>query len=115
VALKQANGWTYGGLINQLWSFAGDKSRADVSQLYLQPFIVYNWKSGAGIGGSMELTQNWKSSTFSGIFVPTVSGVTKLGKQTVSLAAGPRIPIAGPSSSRPNFGWRAAVTLVFPK
>jgi hypothetical protein len=86
-----------------------------VSQLYLQPFIAYNWKSGAGIGGSMELTQNWKSSTFSGIFVPTVSGVTKLGKQTVSLAAGPRIPIAGPNSSRPNFGWRAAVALVFPK
>jgi hypothetical protein len=115
VVLKQANGWTYGGLFNQLWSFAGDKDRTDVSQLFLQPFVNYNWKSGAGIGGGMELTQNWKASTFSGVFVPTVTGVTKLGKQTVSLAVGPRIPIAGPSSTRPNFGWRAAVTLVFPK
>jgi hypothetical protein len=115
VALKQAKGWTYGALVNQIWGIAGGEGRPKVNQFFLQPFTAYNWKSGAGIGGSMELTQNWKSSTFSGIFVPTVSGVTKLGKQTVSLAAGPRIPIAGPSSSRPNFGWRAAVTLVFPK
>ncbi len=115
VALKQSNGWTYGGLINQLWSIAGDKDRSDLSQVFIQPFMNYNWKSGAGMGGTMELTHNWKNGSTSAVLVPNISGVTKLGKQTVSLTIGPRIPLAGPSNTRPDFGWRAAVTLVFPK
>lgn len=31
VALKQFNGWTIGGLVNQIWSVAGSEERADVS------------------------------------------------------------------------------------
>ena len=38
--LKQANGWTYGALVNQVWSVAGDEDRADVNQMFLQPFLV---------------------------------------------------------------------------
>jgi len=115
VALKQSNGWTYGGLMNQIWSIAGDKDRSDISQLYLQPFVTYNWKSGAGLGGSFEITHNWKTGNTSAMFGPNISGVTKLGKQTVSLGAGPRIHLAGPENSKPRFGWRATVSLVFPK
>ena len=37
VALKQENGWTYGGLINQLGSFAGSDSRAGVGAMFIQP------------------------------------------------------------------------------
>ena len=36
--LKQANGLTFGFLVNQLWSFAGDENRSDVNQMFLQPF-----------------------------------------------------------------------------
>jgi hypothetical protein len=115
VALKQSNGWTYGGLVNQLWSIAGDKSRPDLSQFFIQPFMNYNWKSGAGMGGTMEISHNWKNGSTSAVLVPNVSGVTKLGKQTVSLTIGPRIHLAGPSNAKPDFGWRAVVTLVFPK
>ena len=56
VALKQAKGWTYGALVNQIWGIAGGEGRPKVNQFFLQPFTAYNWKSGAGIGGSMELT-----------------------------------------------------------
>ena len=115
VALKQSKGLTFGGLINQIWSVAGDKDRSSLSQLFLQPFMTYNWKSGAGLGGSLEITHNWISGTTAGVFVPTISGVTKLGKQTVSLGIGPRIHFAGQDNTRPNFGWRATVSLVFPK
>ncbi|WP_373396114.1 hypothetical protein V8V91_15920 [Algoriphagus halophilus] len=38
VALKQSNGWTIGGLINQVWSVAGNEDRPDVSQMFVQPF-----------------------------------------------------------------------------
>jgi hypothetical protein len=38
-----------------------------------------------------------------------------LGKQTVSLAIGPRIQVAAPENSKADFGVRAAITFVFPK
>jgi hypothetical protein len=72
VALKQKNGWTYGALINQIWSIAGNDDRADVSQLFVQPFFTHNWKSGAGIGGNFEWTQNWSAETTTLRFNPIV-------------------------------------------
>jgi hypothetical protein len=115
VALKQSGPWTIGGLVNQIWSVAGDDTRADVSQFFLQPFLTYNWKSGAGIGLMSEITQNWNANTTTAFIIPSFSGVTKLGKQTISLVIGPRIPVAAPSGSKPDFGWRCAVIFVFPK
>ena len=115
VALKQTHGWTLGGLVNQLWSVAGDANRANLSQFYIQPFVTYNWKSGAGLGGSFEISHNWKNGSTSGVFAPSISGLTKLGKQMVSLAVAPRIHFGGNEDSRPSFGWRAVVSFVFPK
>ena len=118
LAAKQtASGWTYGALFNQLWSVAGDKNRADVSQLFFQPFVVHNWKSGAGIAGSFEFTQNWNADkdALSGTFIPYVSAVTRLGKQAVSIVVGPRIPLAGSEQGKADWGWRASLTFVIPK
>jgi hypothetical protein len=115
VALKQANGWTYGALGNQLWGIAGGEGRPKVNQMYLQPFLNYNWKSGAGLGGGLEWTQNWTAGSTTLWFIPTISGLTSLGKQKVSLAFGPRFNLAAPSGGRTDMGWRAAATLLFPK
>lgn len=115
IILKQSNGWTYGALANQIWSIAGSKDRADVNQLFVQPFFMYNWKSGAGIGGNFEMTQNWESNTTAVYFNPVVSGVTKLGTQMVQVAIGPRIPVSMPENGRPDFGVRALLNFVFPK
>lgn len=115
IILKQTNGWTYGALVNQIWSIAGNEDRSDISQMFVQPFFVYNWKSGAGLGGNFEITQNWEGNTTSVFFNPTVSGITKLGTQMVQLAIGPRIPVSMPAGGRPDFGIRAVVNFVFPK
>jgi len=115
VALLQKNGWTYGALINQIWSVAGSSSRQDISQMFFQLFITYNWKSGSGLGANMELTQNWKSNTTSMWLNPTVSGLTSLGKQKVSLAIGPRFNIVAPGASRADWGVRAVIIFLFPK
>src|SRR5688572_29944118 len=45
VALKQSKGFTYGALVNQIWSVAGTDSKPDVNQLYMQLFFTYNWKT----------------------------------------------------------------------
>jgi hypothetical protein len=116
LVLKQINGWTYGALVNQIWSVAGDKDKKDVNQMFLQPFLVYNWKSGAGIGCNAEISQNWEASTTTAYFNPTISGVTKLGTQIISLTVGPRFQVASPDNmGDSDFGVRAVITFVFPK
>src|SRR4030095_12772569 len=89
-AIAKAKGLTYGFLVNQLWSFAGDENRSDVNQMFLQPFFTKNWKSGAVLGVNAEATFNWETGTTIAFLNPIVTGVTKLGKQTVSLGVGPR-------------------------
>lgn len=114
VILQQKKGWTYGFLVNQIWSFAGDEHRADVNQMFFQPFLAYNWKSGGGITLNSEQTYNWVTHTTTIFINPIISAVTKLGSQTVSLAVGPRIPAVGPDDVMPEFGLRGVITLVFP-
>jgi len=115
IVLKQQNGWTYGALVNQIWSVAGNSDRTDVSQMFVQPFFVYNWQSGAGLGGNFEITQNWEGNATTAFFNPTLTGITKIGNQRVQLGVGPRIPVAIPEGSRPDFGIRAVMNFVFPK
>jgi hypothetical protein len=115
VALKQNGGWTYGALFNQIWSIAGVENRSDVSQMFLQPFFVHNWKSGAGVGANFEWTQNWETSSATIWFNPTLSGVTSIGAQKVQLAIGPRVNLAAPDDAEADWGWRAVVVFLFPK
>ena len=100
VALVQSQGWTYGGLINQIWSVAGSDERPDVSQLFFQPFVSYNWKSGAGVGVNMELTQNWNGSTTTIWLNPILTAVTSIGEQKTQFAIGPRINLAAPDGAK---------------
>lgn len=115
IALRQKGGLTYGFLVNQLWSFAGDGNRSDVNQMFLQPFFAKNFPSGAGLNANAEITSNWEAKSTVAVLNLLVSAVSRLGSQTVSLAVGPRIPVAGPSESRPDFGLRGVITFVFPK
>ena len=115
VALYQNKGITIGGLINQIWSVAGNDDRPDVSTLFFQPFFNYNWKSGAGIGGNFEITQNWEADTTVVWFNPTISAVTSLGTQKTSFSIGPRFNLAAPSGTKADLGVRAVVVFLFPK
>jgi hypothetical protein len=84
-----------------------------VSQLFVQPFFTYNWKSGAGAGLVGSITQDWKSkTTVTSIAIP-FTGITKFGGQIIQLGVGPQIPISGPNKA--TFGWRAQLALIFPK
>ena len=112
VALAQVSGITLGALVNQIWTF-GDSP--NISQMFLQPFFVYNWPSGAGAGFNLELTQNWSSKTSVLWFNPTFSGVTSFGKQKVQLVVGPRFNLAAPESAKANWGVRAVLVFLFPK
>jgi hypothetical protein len=99
--------------MNQIWSVAGSADRANVSQLFVQPFFIYNWKSGAGIGLVGSITQNWETQKNTTSIAVPFTGITKFGKQIIQLAVGPQIPVSGAPLA--DFGWRAQLTLIFPK
>ncbi|WP_338731015.1 hypothetical protein [Mangrovimonas cancribranchiae] len=115
VILKQAKGITFGALVNQIWSFAGNEDRADVNQMFLQPFFTYNWSSGGGVGFNMEWTQNWEADTSTVWLNPTFSGLSSFGKQKISFAVGPRFNLNAPDGQDADLGFRAVLILLFPK
>jgi hypothetical protein len=114
VALKQTGGWTYGGLVNQIWG-AGGSSKPALSQFYINPFVSYNWKSGAGVTAQLDWTHNWSSGKSTVYFIPVFSGLTSFGKQKVSLSIGPKFNIAAPDAVKSKLGIRAGLSLIFPK
>lgn len=116
VALKQVKGWTIGALMNQIWSVAGDDNRSDVNQMFVQPFVAYNWKSGAGVGLNAEWTQNWEGSNSTVWLNPVFTAVTSIGKQKTQFLFGPRFNLAAPTSNaKADLGWRAGMVFLFPK
>jgi hypothetical protein len=114
IILKQENGWTYGGLANQLWSVSGDDDRPDVSNLFLQPFLSYTTKNQTTYGINTESSYNWETEDWTVPINLTVSQLVKFGKQPVSLLLGYRYYADTPTGG-PDWGIRFQVTLLFPK
>src|SRR6185295_670712 len=61
VVLRQEGPWTYGALWNQVWSFSGDTTRADVNQMFLQPFLSYQATRTVTLTAQSEMTANWEA------------------------------------------------------
>jgi len=81
VVLIQPGWGTYGGLVRQLWSFAGDSDRPGVNQTLIEPFINYNLPNGWYLIADPILTANWGAKKSSDRWtVPIGGGVGKLFK-----------------------------------
>ncbi len=116
LALIQTHGMTIGATVRQMWSVANAEGRIDVNTFYLQPFFTYNWKSGAGVGISAEVTENWVGdNSTTAYIIPNVSGITRLGTQIIRINIGPRFQVASPDKNGAVFGIRAELAFVFPK
>jgi hypothetical protein len=114
VVLKQADGWTYGALANQLWSISGDDDAENVSSLYLQPFLAYTTKTSTTFGVNTESTYNWKTNDWTTPINLTVSQLVRLGKQPVQFQLGYRDYVESPDDSF-DWGLRFQVTFLFPR
>jgi hypothetical protein len=87
VVLVQPGPWTIGGLVNNVWSFAGQSGRPDVNQMLFQYFINYNLEKGWFLSSSPIITANWKAANGNQWVVPVGGGVGRvfrLGPQPVS-------------------------------
>ncbi|MGD2011292.1 MAG: hypothetical protein PVI76_09360 [Desulfobacterales bacterium] len=117
VILAQPKWGTYGGLVRQLWSFAGDDDRDSVNQMLIEPFINYNLDGGWYLISDMILTANWNASSGQRWTVPLGGGVGKLlkiGNQAINVRTEAYYNVAKPDSA-PNWQWGFTVQFLFPK
>jgi hypothetical protein len=74
VVVAQPGPFVLGGLVRQLWSFAGDDDRQDVSQMLIQPFVNYNLPEGWFLVSAPVITANWEADSDERWLVPLGGG-----------------------------------------
>ncbi len=114
VLLRQQGPWTYGGLVNHIWSVTGEEQRADVSATFLQPFLSYTTPRKTTYTLNTESTYDWEGNQW---LVPINAGVSQLlllGKQPVQFSLFGRYYAEAPKDG-PEWGLRFSVTLLFPQ
>ena len=91
------------------------RTRPDINQAYIQPFISYTTKDAWTFTLNSESTYNWINNEWSVPFNATVSKLVKFDNQPISLFAGARYWAISPDDSGPT-GWgvRAGLTFLFP-
>jgi hypothetical protein len=113
VALQQKDGFTYGILANQIWSYAGWGPQ-NVSATFLQPFFNYTTKTYTTFGVNTESTYNWESSQWTVPLNWSVQQLVKIGKMPIAFQVGYRYYAQRPANG-PDWGLRFSVTFLFPK
>jgi hypothetical protein len=115
VFLKQESGWTYGALVNHIWSIGGTSRRADISSTFLQPFLSYTTKNHTTFAVNTESTYNWETQDWAVPIHLIVRQLVKVGDQRLQLEAGARYWATTPDSGAHGWGARLTVTFLFPK
>lgn len=109
-----------GGLVNNIWSFAGE-GKSDVNKMLIQPFLNYNLPKGWYLTSSPIITANWNNADNKGWTVPVGAGfgrVFVLGTQPVNASLSAYYNVVKPEiAGETLFGdwtFRAQVQFLFP-
>ena len=117
VALKQSNGWTRGVLANHIWGLEGSPAdgKEKLNQTFLQPFLSYTTSTLTTWGINTESTYDWRSEQWALPVNLTVTQLFKLGGQPLTVQAGPRYWLDRQDDGPQGWGFRVALTLLFPR
>lgn len=116
VALKQTGPWTFGLLVNHIWSYAGASDREDINATFVQPFTSYLFKkTKTTLSLNTETAYDWHADTWSVPVNLTIAQMFKINGQICQVIAGPRYWAESPDGGPEDFGFRAGLTLLFPK
>ena len=113
VALQQKNGFTYGVLVNHIWSFTGWDNQ-EVNATFLQPFFGYTTKTYTTFTLNTETTYNWVTHESTAPMNFMVQQLVKIGKVPVAFQLGYRYYVEKPNGG-PDWGLRFTITFLFPK
>ncbi len=117
VALTTPSWGSMGILGRQLWSFAGDSDRSDVSQLLVEPFLNYNLDKGWFLITDLVLTANWKADSGDRWTVPLGGGfgrVFKVGNQAINSKLEAYYNVERPDGA-PEWSFAFTWQFLFPK
>lgn len=101
----------------QLWSFAGDSDRKDVSQMVIEPIIAYNLDDGWHLFTDMIISANWKADSHNRWIVPLGGGfgrTFKVGDQTLLSRLEAYYNVEKPKGAS-DYSVSFTVQFVFPK
>jgi hypothetical protein len=119
VALTMKGPWVFGGLVQNIWSFAGDDDRSHVNQFLLQPFINYNLPDSWYINSSPVITADWAADDSDDRWtVPIGGGVGKIftiGKLPVNCSLATYYNVETPDNGGPDWQVRFQIQFLFPK
>lgn len=115
VALRQDGPWTYGALVNQINSFAGDGSREDISAFYVQPFLAYITSTKTTFTVNSESTYNWKGNDWSVPINVLVAQLLRVRGQIFQVGLGARYWAESADNGADGWGLRLQLTFLFPK
>jgi hypothetical protein len=91
VLFAGAGKFTFGGVVNNVWSIAGDSERESVNQFFGQYFLNFNFGKGWAIGTAPIITCDWKAPSGDQCTIPwgaQISKVLRFGSRPVNLLAG---------------------------
>lgn len=117
VVLTMPQPWVIGALARQLWSFAGDDARPEVSQFLLQPFVNYNMEGGWYMVSAPVITANWEATSDDRWVVPVGGGVGKLftiGSQPINSSMQAYYNVEKPTNGA-DWSLRLQMQFLFPK
>ena len=117
VAVLMKGPWVAGGLVQNVWSFAGDSNRSHVSEFLLQPFVNYNLDEGWYLTSSPIITADWSRDSSDQWLIPVGGGFGKvfsIGKQRVNASLQGFYHADKPSEG-PDWSMRVQFQLLFPK
>jgi hypothetical protein len=109
--------WVNGILANHLWSFAGDRTRDDVSQSTFEPVISYNFDNGWFLAFDSTMTADWNAPADKRWTIPVGMDAGKafqIGKQSVSLQFGTYYNVERAEGAA-KWLIRVQLSLIFPK
>ena len=115
VALGMPGKWVVGGVINNVWSFAGEEDRGEVNFLTFQPFFNYNFPKFY-LTYAPILTANWEADSGNQWTVPVGLGagkLVKLGKLPVNLNANYFYNVVTPDNG-PDWQLRILAAVLLP-
>ena len=118
VVLVQPGEWTFGALLNNVWSVAGESSRQDVNKMLLNLFIVYQLGEGWYVNSAPIITADWQAASGQQWTVPLGAGFGKLtfvgGKLPLNLQTQLYYNIVSPDFG-PDWQWRVQAQVLLPK
>ena len=118
VLLKITKKFTFGGLINNIWSITNNEDGQSFNNFLLQPFINYNFPGGKGwyLSFSPIITANWLAESGQQWIVPLgLAGgkIVRLGKLPLNCQTGAYYNVIRPDYG-PEWQLRFQIAILLP-